>query len=99
MFVKLFYNHIRPFCLFVIQGEMEKTIRKYRLEVREKDAEVVKLKESKDQYLSTIDELQDKIRQHETNANNLQKQITGWSHLGGRGGGGHISYFNLSNIS
>lgn len=58
---------------------MEKNVRKSRNEVREKESEIAKLKETKEQSAKTIEELKEVIKQNESNANNLQKQITGIS--------------------
>lgn len=52
-------------------------MKKLRQESREKDGEITKLKEARDQMLATIEELKEVIRQNETNSNNLQKQISG----------------------
>jgi hypothetical protein len=56
---------------------MEKNVRKSRQEVREKDTEIAKLKDVKDQYVKTIEEMQDVIRQHEAAAASSQKQMSG----------------------
>lgn len=63
--------------LCTAQSEMEKNVRKSRQEVREKDSEIAKLKDVRDQYVKTIEEMQDVIRQHEANAISSQKQMTG----------------------
>jgi cell division protein FtsB len=56
---------------------MEKNMKKIRQEMREKDAEIAKLKETRDQLTATIEELKEGNRQHDVATNNLQKQISG----------------------
>jgi chromosome segregation ATPase len=68
---------------------MEKNMKKIRQEMREKDAEIVKLKENRDQLTATIDELREGNRQHDLATNNLQKQISGT----------HSSFNHLSFLS
>ena len=52
-------------------------MRSSRKEVREKETEIAKLKEVRDQYVKTIEEMQDVIRQHEATAASGQKQLSG----------------------
>lgn len=55
------------------QSEMEKNIRKNRNEMKEKEAEIAKLKESKDQLVKAIEQTQDVLKKQETdNANNAK---------------------------
>jgi myosin heavy subunit len=56
---------------------MEKLMKKIRQESREKETEIVKLKESRDQLSVTIEELQELSRQQDTTVSQLQKQISG----------------------
>ena len=59
------------------QSDMEKNTRKSRQEVREKIVEINKLKETKEQYVKTIEEMQDVIRANENNSNSTQKHMSG----------------------
>ena len=52
-------------------------MKKIRQESREKEAEIGKLKESRDQLTVTIEELRETSRQQETTVSQLQKQISG----------------------
>lgn len=65
------------FFLWDEQSEMEKNVRKSRQEVRERDNEITKLKDVRDQYVKTIEEMQDVIRQHEAASASGQKQMSG----------------------
>jgi predicted nucleic acid-binding Zn-ribbon protein len=59
------------------QSDMEKNVRKSRLEVKEKDAEIKKLKETKEEYVKTIEEMQEVIRANENNSNSTKKNMSG----------------------
>lgn len=52
-------------------------MKKIRQESREKETEIGKLKESRDQLTVTIEELRETSRQQETTVSQLQKQISG----------------------
>jgi SMC interacting uncharacterized protein involved in chromosome segregation len=56
---------------------MEKLMKKIRQESREKETEIGKLKESRDQLTVTIEGLHDTSRQQEMAISQLQKQISG----------------------
>jgi chromosome segregation ATPase len=59
------------------QSDMEQNVRKSRKEVKDKDAEIIKLKATRDQYVKTIEEMHDVIRANENNSNSTQKHMSG----------------------
>ncbi|CAE7668679.1 LAMB1, partial [Symbiodinium microadriaticum] len=68
--------HVSVLMTLSLQSDMEKNVRNSRKEVREKEAEIAKLKEVRDQYVKTIEEMQDVIRQNEAAAVSSQKQMS-----------------------
>jgi chromosome segregation ATPase len=54
---------------------MEKTVRKLRQDIREKDAEIAKFKESKEQQDKLISSLEDSIKKKDLDLSNSQKNI------------------------
>ena len=55
---------------------MEKMIRKNKGEMREKDAEISKLKDGREQLVKTIEEMQEIIRRHDSDSTNTSKSIS-----------------------
>lgn len=55
---------------------MEKLIRKSKGELREKEAEIAKLKDGREQLVKTIEEMQEIIKQHDSNSTNTSKSIS-----------------------
>lgn len=58
------------------QSEMEKNVRKSKQDVREKENEILKLKESKDQLIKTIEQTQEALRKNELEALNTSKTLS-----------------------
>lgn len=59
-----------------VQGDMEKMVRKSKNELREKEAEVAKLKEGREHLVKTIEEMQEIIRRHDSDSTTTSKSIT-----------------------
>lgn len=57
------------------QSEMEKVVRKSRAELKEKDGEIAKLKESRDQLSKVVADTQELLRKHESESNNSNKSV------------------------
>jgi hypothetical protein len=57
------------------QSEMEKNVRKTKQELREKENEIAKLKESKDQLMKAIEQTQDALKKNELEALNTSKTL------------------------
>lgn len=55
---------------------MEKMIRKCKNELREKDAEITKMKDGREQLVKTIEEMQEIIRRHDSDSTNTSKSIS-----------------------
>jgi myosin heavy subunit len=55
---------------------MEKLIRKAKSDLREKDAELAKLKDGREQLVKTIEEMQEIIRKHDADSSNASKSIS-----------------------
>lgn len=58
------------------QSEMEKVVRKSKLELKDKDAEIQKLKDSKEQLVKAIEQTQDVLKRHEADSNNASKSLS-----------------------
>jgi chromosome segregation ATPase len=58
------------------QSEMEKVVRNSKKELRDKDAEIQKLKDSKEQLVKAIEQTQDVLKKHEGDANNASKSLS-----------------------
>jgi uncharacterized protein (UPF0305 family) len=55
---------------------MEKAVRAAKKESKDKDAEIAKLKESKDQLVKAIEEMQEIMKKNESEANTASKSLT-----------------------
>jgi len=58
------------------QSEMEKVVRKSKGELRDKDNEIQKLKDSKEQLVKAIEQTQDVLKKHEMETANASKNLT-----------------------
>lgn len=58
------------------QSEMEKVVRKSKADLREKDAEITKLKDSKEQLVKAIEQTQDVLKKHELDNANASKSLS-----------------------
>jgi predicted nucleic acid-binding Zn-ribbon protein len=57
------------------QSDMEKEIRKTKTIIKEKDIDIMKLKDSREQLMKAIEEMQELVRKNETEASNATKSL------------------------
>jgi chromosome segregation ATPase len=58
------------------QGDMEKLVRRSKTELREREAEVAKLKDGREQLVKTIEEMQEIIRLRDSDSTTTSKSIS-----------------------
>jgi len=58
------------------QSDMEKVIRQSKVDLKNKDNEIIKLKESKEQLVKAIEQTQEVLKKHENDSMNSSKNLT-----------------------
>jgi len=58
------------------QSEMEKVVRKSKADLKAKDAEIQKLKDSKEQLVKAVEQTQDVLKKHESDATSSSKSLS-----------------------